>query len=137
MVPVSSQLADRAGAARGADGAETTLRALALEEMPSFLLEAVRRQEPVVISDPGSDPRVPQSWVGLFQAKSALVVPLIHQGRTAGVLILDHLKTLHVFTDEESASPPRWPPRPRWRSRRRGSTTRSSSACSRPRRCSR
>ena len=100
MVPVSSQLADRAGAARGADGAET-LRALALEEMPSFLLEAVRRQEPVVISDPGSDPRVPQGWVGLFQAKSALVVPLIHQGRTAGVLILDHLKTLHVFTDEE------------------------------------
>ncbi|MEX2221870.1 MAG: GAF domain-containing protein [Candidatus Rokuibacteriota bacterium] len=99
MVPVSSQLADRA-AARGADGAET-LRALALEEMPSFLLEAVRRQEPVVISDPGSDPRVPQSWVGLFQAKSALVVPLIHQGRTAGVLILDHLKTLHVFTEEE------------------------------------
>ena len=100
MVPVSSQHADRAGAARGADGAET-LRALALEEMPSFLLEAVRRQEPVVISDPGSDPRVPQGWVGLFQAKSALVVPLIHQGRTAGVLILDHLKTLHVFTDEE------------------------------------
>jgi GAF domain-containing protein len=101
MVPVSSQLADRTGgAARGADGAET-LRALALEEMPSFLLEAVRRQEPVVISDPGSDPRVPQGWVGLFQAKSALVVPLIHQGRTAGVLILDHLKTLHVFTDEE------------------------------------
>ena len=100
MVPVSSQLADRAGAARSADGAET-LRALALEEMPSFLLEAVRRQEPVVISDPGSDPRVPPGWVGLFQAKSALVVPLIHQGRTAGVLILDHLKTLHVFTDEE------------------------------------
>jgi signal transduction histidine kinase/ActR/RegA family two-component response regulator len=44
---------------------------------------------------------VPQGWVGLFQAKSALVVPLIHQGRTAGVLILDHLKTLHVFTEEE------------------------------------
>ncbi len=100
MVPVSSQLADRTGAARGEDGAET-LRALALEEMPSFLLEAVRRQEPVVISDPGSDPRVPQGWVGLFQAKSALVVPLIHQGRTAGVLILDHLKTLHIFTEEE------------------------------------
>jgi signal transduction histidine kinase/CheY-like chemotaxis protein len=100
MVPVSSQLADRSAAAKGGDGAET-LRALALEEMPSFLLEAVRRQEPVVISDPGSDPRVPQGWVGLFQAKSALVVPLIHQGRTAGVLILDHLKTLHVFTDEE------------------------------------
>ncbi len=99
MVPVSSQLADRA-AARDGDGAET-LRALALEEMPPFLLEAVRRQEPVVISDPGSDPRVPQGWVGLFQAKSALVVPLIHQGRTAGVLILDHLKTLHVFTEEE------------------------------------
>ncbi len=99
MVPVSSQLADRA-AAKGGDGAES-LRALALEEMPSFLLEAVRRQEPVVISDPGSDPRVPQGWVGLFQAKSALVVPLIHQGRTAGVLILDHLKTLHVFTEEE------------------------------------
>jgi signal transduction histidine kinase/ActR/RegA family two-component response regulator len=100
MVPVSSQLADRGAAARNGDGAET-LRALALEEMPSFLLEAVRRQEPVVISDPGSDPRVPQGWVGLFQAKSALVVPLIHQGRTAGVLILDHLKTLHVFTEEE------------------------------------
>ena len=100
MVPVSSQLADRAAAANGGDGAES-LRALALEEMPTFLLEAVRRQEPVVISDPGSDPRVPQGWVGLFQAKSALVVPLIHQGRTAGVLILDHLKTLHVFTEEE------------------------------------
>jgi signal transduction histidine kinase/ActR/RegA family two-component response regulator len=100
MVPVSSQLADRAAAAKGGDGAES-LRALALEEMPSFLLEAVRRQEPVVISDPGSDPRVPQGWVGLFQAKAALVVPLIHQGRTAGVLILDHLKTLHVFTEEE------------------------------------
>jgi signal transduction histidine kinase/ActR/RegA family two-component response regulator len=100
MVPVSSQLADRGAAARNGDGAEA-LRALALEEMPSFLLEAVRRQEPVVISDPGSDPRVPQGWVGLFQAKAALVVPLIHQGRTAGVLILDHLKTLHVFTEEE------------------------------------
>lgn len=100
MVPVSSQLADRAAAAKNGDGAES-LRALALEEMPPFLLEAVRRQEPVVISDPGSDPRVPQGWVGLFQAKSALVVPLIHQGRTAGVLILDHLKTLHVFTEEE------------------------------------
>ena len=100
MVPVSSQLADRSAAAKHGDGAEA-LRALALEEMPSFLLEAVRRQEPVVISDPGSDPRVPQGWVGLFQAKAALVVPLIHQGRTAGVLILDHLKTLHVFTEEE------------------------------------
>jgi signal transduction histidine kinase/CheY-like chemotaxis protein len=100
MVPVSSQLADRSAAAKHGDGAES-LRALALEEMPSFLLEAVRRQEPVVISDPGSDSRVPQGWVGLFQAKAALVVPLIHQGRTAGVLILDHLKTLHVFTEEE------------------------------------
>ena len=100
MVPMSSQLADRAAAAKGADHA-LALRPLALEEMPSFLLEAVRRQEPVVISDPHSDPRVPQGWVGLFQAKSALVVPLIHQGRTAGVLILDHLKTLHVFTEEE------------------------------------
>jgi len=100
MVPVSSQLADRNAAAKHGDGAEA-LRALALEEMPSFLLEAVRRQEPVVISDPGSDPRVPQGWVGLFQAKAALVVPLIHQGRTAGVLILDHLNTLHVFTEEE------------------------------------
>jgi signal transduction histidine kinase/ActR/RegA family two-component response regulator len=100
MVPVSSQLADQSTAATSGDGAES-LRALALEEMPPFLLEAVRRQEPVVISDPGSDPRVPQGWVGLFQAKSALVVPLIHQGRTAGVLILDHLKTLHVFTEEE------------------------------------
>ncbi|MGH7420330.1 MAG: hybrid sensor histidine kinase/response regulator [Candidatus Rokuibacteriota bacterium] len=100
MVPVSSQFADRAAAAKDGGGAET-LRALALEEMPSFLLEAVRRQEPVVISDPGCDPRVPPGWVGLFQAKSALVVPLIHQGRTAGVLILDHLKTLHVFTEEE------------------------------------
>jgi signal transduction histidine kinase/ActR/RegA family two-component response regulator len=100
MVPVSSQLADRNAAAKHGDGAES-LRALALEEMPSFLLEAVRRQEPVVISDPGSDSRVPPGWVGLFQAKAALVVPLIHQGRTAGVLILDHLKTLHVFTEEE------------------------------------
>ena len=100
MVPVSSQLADQRAAGAAGDGAET-LRALGLEEMPTFLLEAVRRQEPVVISDPGSDPRVPQGWVGLFQAKSALVVPLIHQGRTAGVLILDHLKTLHVFTDDE------------------------------------
>ena len=100
MVPVSSQLADQSTAETSGDGAES-LRALALEEMPPFLLEAVRRQEPVVISDPGSDPRVPESWVGLFQAKSALVVPLIHQGRTAGVLILDHLKTLHVFTEEE------------------------------------
>jgi len=100
MVPVSSQLADRNTAAKNGDGAEA-LRALALEEMPSFLREAVRRQEPVVISDPGSDPRVPQGWVGLFQAKAALVVPLIHQGRTAGVLILDHLKTLHVFSDDE------------------------------------
>ncbi|HKX05814.1 MAG TPA: GAF domain-containing protein [Methylomirabilota bacterium] len=100
MVPVSSQLSDQKTALTNGDGAES-LRALALEEMPPFLLEAVRRQEPVVISDPGSDPRVPQGWVGLFQAKSALVVPLIHQGRTAGVLILDHLKTLHVFTEEE------------------------------------
>jgi signal transduction histidine kinase/ActR/RegA family two-component response regulator len=100
MVPVSSQLADQSTAETSGDGAES-LRALALEEMPPFLLEAVRRQEPVVISDPGSDPRVPEGWVGLFQAKSALVVPLIHQGRTAGVLILDHLKTLHVFTEEE------------------------------------
>jgi signal transduction histidine kinase/ActR/RegA family two-component response regulator len=91
---------DQRAAGAAGDGAES-LRALGLEEMPTFLLEAVRRQEPVVISDPGSDPRVPQGWVGLFQAKSALVVPLIHQGRTAGVLILDHLKTLHVFTDEE------------------------------------
>jgi signal transduction histidine kinase/CheY-like chemotaxis protein len=100
MVPVSSQHADRAAAAKNGEGADS-LRALALEEMPPFLREAVRRQEPVVISDPGSDPRVPRGWVGLFQAKSALVVPLIHQGRTAGVLILDHLKTLHVFTEEE------------------------------------
>lgn len=100
MVPVSSQFAVTGTGSKGGEAAEA-LRALALEEMPSFLLEAVRRQEPVVISDPGSDPRVPPGWVGLFQAKSALVVPLIHQGRTAGVLILDHLKTLHVFTDEE------------------------------------
>ncbi len=100
MVPVSSQLADQRAARAAGDGAES-LRALGLEEMPTFLLEAVRRQEPVVISDPGSDSRVPPGWVGLFQAKSALVVPLIHQGRTAGVLILDHLKTLHVFTDDE------------------------------------
>src|SRR5258705_3813041 len=48
LVPVSSQLADRPRAAPGADRSEA-LRPLALEEMPSFLLEAVRRQEPVVI----------------------------------------------------------------------------------------
>jgi signal transduction histidine kinase/ActR/RegA family two-component response regulator len=95
LVPVAT----RSAGGEPAGDAES-LPELPLAEAPPGVLEAVRRQEPVVVPEPGGESRVPP-WLERFGAKSALVVPLVHRGKTAGVLLLDHRRDPRGFAPEQ------------------------------------
>ena len=100
LVPVTIRFADRAVNHRLDEGTDV-LPSLRFDEVPPMILEVVRRQEPVVLPEPGSGLGVSSTWLQLFPARSTLVVPLVHQGKTAGVLSLDHLQEARPFTQNQ------------------------------------
>lgn len=99
VVPVTSQFAD--GTAHLQPGKTfDTLGKLKVEAVP-FFQEAVRRREPVLISEPATDPLIPLGWGERFQLKSVLVVPLIHRDRVIGGLVLDCVQEPRPLTPEQ------------------------------------
>ncbi|MCC6811438.1 MAG: GAF domain-containing protein [Deltaproteobacteria bacterium] len=64
----------------------------------------VRTQAPVTVDDPARDPRFGHDpYILAVQPKSILCVPLLHQGRTAGVLYLENKLGRDVFTADRRA----------------------------------
>jgi len=84
LVPVISLFADgtvdetlaRRAAAVRADGV-------------GVFAEAIRTRRPVIVEDCASSALVPPDWVEIAGIRSALVVPLFHQGAFLGVLTVD------------------------------------------------
>jgi PAS domain S-box-containing protein len=54
-----------------------------------------------VIADAQRDPRVPAGLAKLYNVKALLAVPLTHEGRTLGVLLLDYVDRRRPFTPEQ------------------------------------
>lgn len=100
LVPVSRRFADEASgqAPKRATGGPA---GLSLDEVPPMILEVVQHQRPVVLSEPGGGHGVSAAWLQLFPARSALIVPLVHQGKTAGVLSLEHLHEVRTFSQDQ------------------------------------
>ena len=97
LVPVSRRLAEDS-TGRGTGAPLDSAADLSLDSLPAVIGEVVRGQRPIVLSaDDGGASR----WLELFQARSALIVPLVHQGRTAGILSLEHLREGHGFTPHQ------------------------------------
>ena len=69
---------------------------LALDTVPRAVVDVVLQQQPAVLS-PERDEQT-DAWLALFQARTALIVPLVHQNRTAGVLSLERTREAHEFS---------------------------------------
>jgi signal transduction histidine kinase/ActR/RegA family two-component response regulator len=100
LIPVSRRFADEA-TGQPPEGAADAPASLSLDEVPPMILEVVQHQRPVVLSEPGGGQRASAAWLQLFPARSALIVPLVHQGKTAGVLSLEHLQEVRTFTQDQ------------------------------------
>ncbi|MBF8257310.1 MAG: hypothetical protein HW375_2217, partial [Anaerolineales bacterium] len=100
LVLVSRRFADEA-TGQPRERAADVSASLSLDEVPPMILEVVQHQRPVVLSEPGGGQRASAAWLQLFPARSALIVPLVHQGKTAGVLSLEHLQEVRTFTQDQ------------------------------------
>lgn len=100
LIPVSRRFADKA-TGQPPEGAADGPASLSLDEVPPMILEVLQHQRPVVLSEPGGGPDVSAAWLKLFPARTALIVPLVHQGKTAGVLSLEHLQKVRTFTQDQ------------------------------------
>jgi signal transduction histidine kinase/ActR/RegA family two-component response regulator len=100
LVPVTRRFAEETGNRR-MEGLPDSLPSLGLDTLPRVIVDVVQRQQPAVISEEGDEQTGSPSWLKLFQARSALVVPLVHQGKTAGVLSLEHLHEARAFSQHQ------------------------------------
>jgi signal transduction histidine kinase/ActR/RegA family two-component response regulator len=66
-----------------------------------MIVDVVQLQQPAVLSEEGDELTGSSGWLKLFQARSALVVPLVHQGKTAGILSLEHLHDARAFSQHQ------------------------------------
>ena len=100
LVPVTRRSAEEADNARS-EGLPDSPQSLGLDTLPGMIVDVIRRQQPAVLSEEGDEQTGSASWLKLFQARSALVVPLVHQGKTAGVLSLEHLREASAFSQHQ------------------------------------
>ena len=100
LIPVSRRFADEATGQPWERAADVSA-SLSLDEIPPMILEVVQHQRPVVLSEPGGGQHASATWQQLFPARSTLIVPLVHQGKTAGVLSLEHLEEVRTFTQDQ------------------------------------
>jgi signal transduction histidine kinase/ActR/RegA family two-component response regulator len=97
LVPVTRRFADN----ERMEGLPDSLPSLGLDTLPRMIVDVVQLQQPAVLSEEGDEQTGSPSWLKLFQARSALVVPLVHQGKTAGVLSLEHLREARAFSQHQ------------------------------------
>jgi GAF domain-containing protein len=64
--------------------------------------ELLETQRPVVIHDARSDPRVARSTVRCLNVRSMMAVPLVFQKAVIGVIYLDDVDRLHVFSSSDA-----------------------------------
>lgn len=100
LVPVTRRFAEETENKRMASLPDS-LPSLSLDTLPRMIVDVVQRQQPAVLSEEGDEQSGSSSWLKLFQARSALVVPLVHQGKTAGVLSLEHLHEARAFSQHQ------------------------------------
>jgi signal transduction histidine kinase/ActR/RegA family two-component response regulator len=111
-------IADRAARACGADACSLFVRdhsgerVLAVSRSESdrpevhsvadvpFLEEAMGSREPVEVTDPAADPRVPAAWPGRERLAALAAVPLVQGDRAAGGLVLER-RSGPPFTADE------------------------------------
>lgn len=94
LAPVTRRFAD--AASERAQGLLEGAASLALDTVPRAIVDVVLQQQPVVLSAAGDGQTA--SWLKLFQAQTALIVPLVHQNKTAGVLSLEHIREAREFS---------------------------------------
>src|SRR5437899_883804 len=97
LVPVTRRFAEEGGSGR-TEGFPDSPPSLGLDTLPRMIVDVVHLQQPAVLMEEEDEPAGSSSWLKLFQARSALVVPLVHQGKTAGVLSLEHLHEARPFS---------------------------------------
>lgn len=102
LVPVTRRFAEVADNERTeTEGLPDSPPSLGLDTLPRMIVDVMQRQRPAVLSEEGDEQTDSSSWLKLFQARSALVVPLVHQGKTAGVLSLEHLHEARAFSQHQ------------------------------------
>jgi signal transduction histidine kinase len=97
LVPVTRRFAKET-ADESTKGLPDSTPSLGLDTVPRVIADVVQRQQPAVLSRESDERTASSSWLNLFQARSALVVPLVHQGKTAGVISLEHLHDECTFS---------------------------------------
>ena len=100
LAPVTRRFAEEAANER-TEGPPDSAPSLGLDMVPRMIVDVVQRQRPAVLCDEDDEQTGSSSWLKLFQARSALVVPLVHQGKTAGVLCLEHLHEVRAFSQHQ------------------------------------
>jgi len=100
LVPVTRRFAEEGGSGR-TEGFPDSPPSLGLDTLPRMIVDVVHLQQPAVLMEEEDEPAGSSSWLKLFQARSALVVPLVHQGKTAGVLSLEHLREARAFSQHQ------------------------------------
>jgi len=100
LVPVTRRFAEEGGSGR-TEGFPDSPPSLGLDTLPRMIVDVVHLQQPAVLMEEEDEPAGSSSWLKLFQARSALVVPLVHQGKTAGVLSLEHLREARTFSPHQ------------------------------------
>jgi len=97
LAPVTRRFAD--AASDRTQGLLEGASSLALDTVPRAVVDVVLQQQPAVLSADGNEQT--ESWLKLFQARTALIVPLVHQSRTAGVLSLEHGRDAREFSQHQ------------------------------------
>jgi len=100
LVPVTRRFAEEGGNGR-TEGFPDSPPSLGFDTLPRMIVDVVHLQQPAVLSEEENEPAGSSSWLKLFQARSALVVPLVHQGMTAVVLSLEHLHAARAFSKHQ------------------------------------
>ena len=100
LVPVMRRFAEGTANER-AEASPDSPSSLGLDTMPKTIVDVVQRQKPAVLSEEDDGETGSSAWLKLFQARSALVVPLVHQSKTAGVLSLEHLHEARAFSQHQ------------------------------------
>ena len=72
-----------------------------INEIPELAKKLINEKVPVVIKDAKKSKQIPKKYVDFFGIKSALVLPLLCGDNFIGVMILDHIKDFHHFTQSE------------------------------------
>ena len=94
LAPVTRRFAD--ATSERTQGLLEGAPSLALDTVPRAVVDVVLQQQPVVLSRERDEQT--KAWLTLFQAKTALIVPLVHQNRTAGVLSLERTREAREFS---------------------------------------